>query len=171
MIFCIFRQFHEKIEEFWSKFINKNCLADHLLELQCSLTTSNRGNPILWDMFQNSYYRIQTHESKSKSLWKCRHPGCKARVHTNDVACVIIRRRNPHCHEQNATKPIECSVKLTENISVSTKLSTKPLPLPKSKWETMKYLWLDWRSYFICQKTLNKSYNGTCSALNSVRNF
>ena len=76
------------------------CLADSesILE-QCSLTTSIFGNPILWDTSHYSYYRIKKQEAKFKSLWKCRHPKCKARVHTNDIENVIIRRRNEHSHQ------------------------------------------------------------------------
>jgi len=66
---------------------------------RCYLTSSNRGNPILWDSCQNSYYRIETRPKKFKSLWRCRQPGCKARVHTNDLTNVIIRTRNQHTHE------------------------------------------------------------------------
>lgn len=36
---------------------------------------------------------------KLKSVWKCRHPGCKARVHTNDTSNVIIKTTNDHTHE------------------------------------------------------------------------
>ena len=82
------------------------CLADQSILVQCSLTTSIRGGPILWDTSQYSYYRIQTHRAKFKSLWKCRHPKCKARVHTNDVANVIIRRRNDHNHQINVLNEI-----------------------------------------------------------------
>ena len=46
-----------------------------------------------------------------KSLWKCRQPGCKARVHTNDLTNTIILMRNEHTHDT----VIECS---TGNISV-----------------------------------------------------
>ena len=76
----------------------KFCLADDQL-LRCYLTASNRGNPILWDRLQNSYYRIKTSQMKLKSVWKCRHPGCKARVHTNDTSNVIIKTTNDHIHE------------------------------------------------------------------------
>jgi len=72
--------------------------SESILE-QCSLTTSIFGNPILWDTSHNSYYRIKKQEAKFKSLWKCRHPKCKARVHTNDIENVIIRRRNEHSHQ------------------------------------------------------------------------
>jgi hypothetical protein len=77
------------------------CLADdqHLRDLQCYLTASIRGNPILWDRLQNSYYRIKTSQKKLKSVWKCRQPGCKARVHTNDITNVIIKTTNEHVHE------------------------------------------------------------------------
>ena len=80
------------------------CLADdqHLqrrVDLQCYLTASIRGNPILWDRLQNSYYRIKTSQEKLKSVWKCRQPGCKARVHTNDISNVIIKTTNEHVHE------------------------------------------------------------------------
>ena len=78
-----------------------SCIADQSTLEQCSLTTSNRGNPILWDNLQYSYYRIQTHQAKFKSVWKCRHPGCKTRVQTDDVANVIIRCRNEHSHQSN----------------------------------------------------------------------
>jgi len=63
------------------------------------LTASIRGNPILWDRLQNSYYRIKTSQEKLKSVWKCRQPGCKARVHTNDISNVIIKNTNEHVHE------------------------------------------------------------------------
>ena len=83
------------------------CLADdqHLqrrVDLQCYLTASIRGNPILWDRLQNSYYRIKTSQEKLKSVWKCRQPGCKARVHTNDISNVIIKMTNEHVHEVSA---------------------------------------------------------------------
>ena len=86
------------------------CLAENPLRLRCYLTSSNRGNPILWDSCQNSYYRIVTRPKQLKSLWKCRQPGCKARVHTNDLTNTIIKMRNEHTHDI-----IECS---TGNISV-----------------------------------------------------
>ena len=60
------------------------------------MTASTRGNPILWDRLQNSYYRIKTSQTKLKSVWKCRQPGCKARVHTNDISNVIIHTKNEH---------------------------------------------------------------------------
>ena len=97
---CIFR--HN--DDIRSKIV-MSCIADQstvLLEQNCcSLTTSNRGNPILWDNLQYSYYRIQTHQAKFKSVWKCRHPGCKTRVQTDDIANVIIRCRNEHSHQIN----------------------------------------------------------------------
>ena len=93
----------------WQKWIKlpRPCLADdqHLRErvvgirTQCYLTASIRGNPILWDRLQNSYYRIKTSQEKLKSVWKCRQPGCKARVHTNDISNVIIKTTNEHAHE------------------------------------------------------------------------
>ena len=74
------------------------CLAD---PLRCHLTPSIRGNPILWDSSGNTYYRIKTSLTKLKSAWKCRQPGCKARVHTNDVSNVIIKITNQHLHCDN----------------------------------------------------------------------
>ena len=107
----IFREIDFDLKFFWIEFASSDiiirmmtdrilCLADSesILE-QCSLTTSIFGNPILWDTSHYSYYRIKKQEAKFKSLWKCRHPKCKARVHTNDIENVIIRRRNEHSHQ------------------------------------------------------------------------
>ena len=86
------------LEKFFKKW---KFLADD--QLRCYLTASTRGNPILWDRLQNSYYRIQTSQTKLKSVWKCRQPGCKARVHTNDISNVIIHTKNEHTmHEVSA---------------------------------------------------------------------
>ena len=41
-----------------------------------------------------------------KSLWKCRQPGCKARVHTNDITNTIIKMRNAHFHDIEVTGKI-----------------------------------------------------------------
>merc|ERR1712223_836119 len=41
-------------------------------------------------------------QEKLKSVWKCRQPGCKARVHTNDISNVIIKMTNEHIHEVSA---------------------------------------------------------------------
>lgn len=79
------------LEKFFKKW---KFLADD--QLRCYLTASTRGNPILWDRLQNSYYRIKTSQTKLKSVWKCRQPGCKARVHTNDISNVIIHTKNEH---------------------------------------------------------------------------
>merc|ERR1740129_1684190 len=41
-------------------------------QLRCYLTASTRGNPILWDRLQNSYYRIKTSQPKLNILcMKC----------------------------------------------------------------------------------------------------
>ena len=90
-------------------------LADNPQLQQCYLTSSNRGNPILWDSCQNSYYRIETRPKKFKSLWRCRQPGCKARVHTNDLTNVIIRTRNQHTHEIDINVLEKCAKKQTSD--------------------------------------------------------
>ena len=85
-----------------------SCLADDQLP-ECYLTASIRGNPILWDRLQNSYYRIKTSHTRLKSVWKCRQPGCKARVHTNDVSNNIIHTKNEHIHEVTVPPPQDIS--------------------------------------------------------------
>ena len=89
------------LEKFFKKYWK--FLADD--QLRCYLTASTRGNPILWDRLQNSYYRIKTSQTKLKSVWKCRQPGCKARVHTNDISNVIIHTKNEHTMHEVSVPP------------------------------------------------------------------
>merc|ERR1712228_119631 len=101
----------------------KFCLADDQL-FRCYLTASNRGNPILWDRLQNSYYRIKTSQRKLKSVWKCRQPGCKARVHTNDTSNVIIKTTNEHVHEVTVLDLRSIDPKGAENQEKNTSAAT-----------------------------------------------
>jgi len=101
----------------------------------CCLTQSKFGNPILWDGFRNSYYRIKTCDQRLKTVWKCRQPGCKARVHTNDVSNVIIKVTNQHVHEavvSGSTHKIDPEVIIHENdveqLQSCSTFSTKSIP-------------------------------------------
>lgn len=90
------------------------------------MTASIRGNPILWDRLQNSYYRIKTSQTKLKSVWKCRQPGCKARVHTNDISNVIIHTKNEHTmHEVSV--PSDLSRDNPEKQSASTTMTVQKI--------------------------------------------